>query len=91
MFLMNMYVVCVGWLKLCEEMIEFLCVCKKFVIVYEWFVVKGKTSGYISGMADVEAKKAVGGLEYKIVLRCVVLVGEIKREDLILLKLVLMK
>jgi hypothetical protein len=51
--------VCSGWLKLREETIELLRVRKKIVTVYERLVAKGKTPGYIPGMADVEAKKAV--------------------------------
>ena len=78
---MNTHAVCAGWLKLREETIELLRVRKKLVTVYERLVAKGKTPGYIPGMADVEAKKAVGGLEHKIVPRRVASAGEIKRED----------
>lgn len=56
---MNTHAVCSGWLKLREETIELLRVRKKIVTVYERLVAKGKTPGYIPGMADVEAKKAV--------------------------------
>jgi len=54
---MNTHAVCAGWLKLREETIELLRVRKKIVTVYERLLAKGKTPGYIPGMADVEAAK----------------------------------
>lgn len=55
---MNTHAVCAGWLKLREETIELLRARKELVAVYERLVAKGKTPGYIPGMADVEAKKS---------------------------------
>jgi len=55
---MNTHAVCAGWLKLREETIELLRARKELVAVYERLVAKGKTPGYIPGMADIEAKKS---------------------------------
>jgi DNA methyltransferase 1-associated protein 1 len=76
---MNTHSVCAGWLKLREETIELLRVRKKLAAVYERLVAKGKTPGYIPGMADVEAKKAVGST--KDVPPRVASAGEIKKEE----------
>ena len=76
---MNTHAVCAGWLKLREETIELLRVRKKLAAVYERLVAKGKTPGYIPGMADVEAKKAVGST--KDVPPRVASAGEIKKEE----------
>ena len=76
---MNTHAVCAGWLKLREETIELLRVRRKLAAVYERLVAKGKTPGYIPGMADVEAKKAVGST--KDVPPRVASAGEIKKEE----------
>lgn len=76
---MSTHAVCAGWLKLREETIELLRVRKQLVTVYERLLAKGKTPGYIPGMADVEPKKT-SAAEKAVPVR-VASSGEIKRED----------
>lgn len=78
---MSTHAVCAGWLDLREQTIELLRVRKQLVTVYERLLAKGKTPGYIPGMADVEPKKTSGAGAAQMAPQRIVSTGEIKRED----------